>query len=354
MRAVIAPMVADRSFYEAIPGLARRLAAGLAASGSRRCGWRPARRRWRRCATRCTTGRSTATGSGRRWRRRSRTIAPTSSSGCAELAREFDVGLHSHVAESKVQAVTGIRVYGKTQTAHLDELGVLGPHFTVAHGVWLDEDDMAPARRPRRLGRAQPGQQHAARLRPRRCSRDARAAGQSRHRHRRRLLLRQPEHVRGDAAGLIRLEGAGAGVAALADDARSGVGGDRGQRPRPRLRGQASGGSRRATRPTRAARPRPSELAAAQRPGQPAGPLRGRHRGPQRHDRRPDGRREPPGADGRSRPAARPRRRRARPPRRRQRRQPAALRGTGAGGRQLLPGLARTPYHVHRYGARLE
>jgi guanine deaminase len=29
-----------------------------------------------------------------------------------------------------------------TQTAHLDALGVLGPHFTVAHGVWLDEDDM--------------------------------------------------------------------------------------------------------------------------------------------------------------------------------------------------------------------
>ncbi len=62
--------------------------------------------------------------------------------GCADLAREFGVGLHSHVAELKVQAVTGIRLYGKTQTAHLDALGVLGPHFTVAHGVWLDNDDM--------------------------------------------------------------------------------------------------------------------------------------------------------------------------------------------------------------------
>jgi guanine deaminase len=63
--------------------------------------------------------------------------------GCAGLAREFEIGLHSHVAESKVQAVTGIRVYGRTQTAHLDALGVLGPHFTVAHGVWLDPDDMS-------------------------------------------------------------------------------------------------------------------------------------------------------------------------------------------------------------------
>src|SRR5439155_12472962 len=50
---------------------------------------------------------------------------------------------HSHVAGSKVQAVTGVRLYGQTQTAHLDALGVLGPNFTVAHGVWLDDDDMA-------------------------------------------------------------------------------------------------------------------------------------------------------------------------------------------------------------------
>src|SRR4029077_1372251 len=62
--------------------------------------------------------------------------------GCADLARDFDIGLHSHVAESKVQAVTGVRLYGHTQTAHLAALGVLGPHFTVAHGVWLDQDDM--------------------------------------------------------------------------------------------------------------------------------------------------------------------------------------------------------------------
>jgi guanine deaminase len=63
--------------------------------------------------------------------------------GCAALARDFNIGLHSHVAESKIQAVTGIRLYGQTQTAHLDKLGVLGPDFAVAHGVWLDNDDMA-------------------------------------------------------------------------------------------------------------------------------------------------------------------------------------------------------------------
>jgi guanine deaminase len=50
--------------------------------------------------------------------------------------------LHSHVAESKVQAVSAFKRYGKTLTAHVDGLGLLGPDFTVAHGVWLDDDDM--------------------------------------------------------------------------------------------------------------------------------------------------------------------------------------------------------------------
>ncbi len=143
MRAVVAPMVADRSFYEAIPGLIEAMPRALqarvaelrlppaeltlAAIRTALAGW-PLDRDLVRPA-----------------------VAPTIPHhcsdgfilGCADLAREFGVGLHSHVAESKVQAVTGIRLYGRTQTAHLDALGVLGPHFTVAHGVWLDNDDMA-------------------------------------------------------------------------------------------------------------------------------------------------------------------------------------------------------------------
>ena len=143
MRAVVAAMVADRSFYEAIPGLAEALPAELQA---------------RVAGLRLAPGETTLAalrGSLDDWsfdRERLRpALAPTiphhcsdaSILGCANLARDFGLGLHSHVAESKVQAVTGIKLYGKTQTAHLDALGVLGPNFTVAHGVWLDEDDMA-------------------------------------------------------------------------------------------------------------------------------------------------------------------------------------------------------------------
>src|SRR5712691_4979909 len=143
MRAVIAPMVADRSFFEAIPGLAEALPPSLQQQVA---------------ALRLAPGEATVAAIHtilRDWsfdRDQIRpAVAPTIPHhcsdefilGCAGLAREFEVGLHSHVAESKVQAVTGTRVYGETQTAHLDRLGVIGPHFTVAHGVWLDNDDMA-------------------------------------------------------------------------------------------------------------------------------------------------------------------------------------------------------------------
>ena len=36
-----------------------------------------------------------------------------------------------------------MRRYGKTLTAHLASIGLLGPHFTAAHAVWLDADDIA-------------------------------------------------------------------------------------------------------------------------------------------------------------------------------------------------------------------
>src|SRR5271169_825196 len=143
MRAVVAPMVADRSFYEAIPGLLEALPLPLQQGVAE---LRPPPAEATLSAIRAIL---------RDWsfdRDQVRpAVAPTIPQhcsdafilGCADLAREFGIGLHSHIAESKVQAVTGIRVYGRTQTAHLDGLGVLGPHFTVAHGVWLDEDDMA-------------------------------------------------------------------------------------------------------------------------------------------------------------------------------------------------------------------
>jgi 5-methylthioadenosine/S-adenosylhomocysteine deaminase len=62
--------------------------------------------------------------------------------GCRDLAKDFGAGVQMHLAESKVQATAGITRYGKTLAAHLDALGLLGPRFVGAHGVWLDDDDL--------------------------------------------------------------------------------------------------------------------------------------------------------------------------------------------------------------------
>ena len=61
---------------------------------------------------------------------------------CRDLAREFGTGIQTHLAESKTQAVVGRRKYGKTLTAHLGDLGLLGPAFSAAHAIWLDRDDI--------------------------------------------------------------------------------------------------------------------------------------------------------------------------------------------------------------------
>ena len=142
MRAVLAPMVAELTFFEAIPGLldamspAQRQAverlklapgeATLTAMRETLRGWKLDREQVRPA------------------------VAPTIPHHCtddfmrqcAQLAREHGVALHTHVQESKAQVIVGLQRYGKTPTAHLQDLGLLGPDFTVGHGVWLDHDDM--------------------------------------------------------------------------------------------------------------------------------------------------------------------------------------------------------------------
>ncbi len=50
--------------------------------------------------------------------------------------------MQQRLSESKIQALKGVEIYGKSQTAHLHELGLLGPDFVGAHCVWLTDDDI--------------------------------------------------------------------------------------------------------------------------------------------------------------------------------------------------------------------
>jgi guanine deaminase len=61
---------------------------------------------------------------------------------CRDMADEFGMPLQTHLAESPVQREGAQRRYGMTLTAHLHRLGVLGPRFSGAHAVWLDDAEM--------------------------------------------------------------------------------------------------------------------------------------------------------------------------------------------------------------------
>jgi 5-methylthioadenosine/S-adenosylhomocysteine deaminase len=141
MRAVLAPMVADHSFYEAIPGLRDALPDDL---------------RQKVDTLRLGPGDRTIAAIGSildRWTWSSQDIQPAVAPtipihcsdsfmcGCSRLARDHGVAMHSHVGESKVQAVVGMERYGKSLISHLDGLGLIDENFTAAHAVWLDDDD---------------------------------------------------------------------------------------------------------------------------------------------------------------------------------------------------------------------
>jgi 5-methylthioadenosine/S-adenosylhomocysteine deaminase len=61
---------------------------------------------------------------------------------CAALADELDLMIHIHVLETRMQAVSGRRMYGATLPEHLDSLGFLSPRVCFEHGIWLSPSDM--------------------------------------------------------------------------------------------------------------------------------------------------------------------------------------------------------------------
>ena len=142
MRAVVAPMVADRSLYQAYPALMEALPEALRDQVTK-LGAAP----WRE-----TLAAMEAALRGWRWAAEDIrfAVAPTIPlhcsdeflCGCRDLARAHGVALHSHVGESRLQATEGLRRYGASLVRHLDRLGLIGPDFTAAHGVWLDDDEL--------------------------------------------------------------------------------------------------------------------------------------------------------------------------------------------------------------------
>ncbi len=143
VRAVLAPMIADLSFFQATPGLVEALPEELRA--------RAEAIRMAPAAETLATVRAAAQG----WRFAAQGIelgiGPTIPlhgteeflRGCAALADEFGLRVQTHVAEARYQTAGGeIRYGGATLLEHMDRVGLVGPRFSVAHGVWLTEGDL--------------------------------------------------------------------------------------------------------------------------------------------------------------------------------------------------------------------
>ncbi|MBS0643937.1 MAG: amidohydrolase family protein [Proteobacteria bacterium] len=143
MRAVVAPMVADRGFHQAIPGISDAFPADLRhlvesmelpPAETVLALLRQAVRSWAFPADQVRLGVAPA--------------VPLHCSdalliGCRDIAAEYGLPLQTHLAASAAQRAASERRYGSTLTAHLHGLGLVGPWFSGAHGTWLDHTEMA-------------------------------------------------------------------------------------------------------------------------------------------------------------------------------------------------------------------
>ena len=77
-------------------------------------------------------------------------IAPSGPQRCTddllaaahELAVKNGAPYHIHILETKTQAVTGREFYGKTLIRHMHDVGALSERTTIAHSIWVTDDDI--------------------------------------------------------------------------------------------------------------------------------------------------------------------------------------------------------------------
>ena len=63
--------------------------------------------------------------------------------GSADLARQFGTRWHTHCCESRGDPVVYQQAYGTTPIAWLHQEGLLGPDVTLAHAIWVTDDEVA-------------------------------------------------------------------------------------------------------------------------------------------------------------------------------------------------------------------
>ena len=61
---------------------------------------------------------------------------------CRDIAEQHDLGIHTHLLESKIQTTVAQKRYGHTMVQHLERLGLLSPRLSCAHTIWIEQDDI--------------------------------------------------------------------------------------------------------------------------------------------------------------------------------------------------------------------
>jgi len=142
MRAVLAPMVADMNLFQSIPGMVEALPRDL--------GETVGKFDLASAEQIVAAIESIAAAQGDLPDGITLAIAPTIPHHCSErflractdIADRYNLPIHMHIAESRLQAIVARKVYGRSAVRYLADIGMLRPRFTAAHGVWLDDDDL--------------------------------------------------------------------------------------------------------------------------------------------------------------------------------------------------------------------
>jgi cytosine/adenosine deaminase-related metal-dependent hydrolase len=77
-------------------------------------------------------------------------LGPSSPMNCSdallrevvELAERLDLGIHTHLLETRLQSWAAEKLYRPSLCAHLAKLGFLSPRLSAAHGVWLADREI--------------------------------------------------------------------------------------------------------------------------------------------------------------------------------------------------------------------
>jgi 5-methylthioadenosine/S-adenosylhomocysteine deaminase len=142
MRAVVAPMIADRTIYQALPGLLDALPKNLRTQYAA-LNAPPIEQTFAACRDILAN-----------WEFDRRQIRPALGPtiplhcsdpfliDCANLARDHAIPLQTHLAESHTQGAIARTRYGMSLVAHLEQLGFLSERLSVAHAIWIDDEEI--------------------------------------------------------------------------------------------------------------------------------------------------------------------------------------------------------------------